>query len=177
MSRQPLPIGNWGRISTKVIKTSTNGKPNRARTSQSAELGAMHKITHVLDLWEKRFEGLVADGKRSPTSLDTYRRVIKNHVRPALGELRISEATTPRVDAVLTKIKHTAGASTAKPPTRQTPRDSRLPPRSQPRHAHHPDRMPSPHSQARHLALAVRTSPAAPPISVVMELDIRLRSV
>ncbi|MER7243229.1 site-specific integrase [Kribbella sp. NPDC000426] len=74
----------------------------------------MHKINHLLDLWEKRFEGLIADGKRSPTSLDTYRRNLKNHVRPAIGELRIGEATTPRLDTVLTKIKTTAGAPTAK---------------------------------------------------------------
>ncbi|WP_166658782.1 hypothetical protein [Kribbella sp. VKM Ac-2571] len=45
----------------------------------------MHKINHLLDQWEKRFEGLVADGRRSPTSLETYRRALKNDVRPALG--------------------------------------------------------------------------------------------
>jgi len=56
----------------------------------------------------------VADGTRSPTSLDTYRRALKNHIRPALGELHISEATTPRLDTVLTKIKDQAGAPTAK---------------------------------------------------------------
>ncbi len=35
----------------------------------------MHKINYLLDLWEKRFEGLIADGKRSPTSLDTWRNI------------------------------------------------------------------------------------------------------
>ncbi|WP_328522632.1 helix-turn-helix domain-containing protein [Kribbella sp. NBC_00359] len=152
MSRPPLPIGTWGSISTKVIKTDKNGKPvkhqsqtkfrdhdgrvrqvsavgtsktgaenalkkklqDRARTNQSGELTAMHKINHLLDLWEKRFEGLVSDGTRSPTSLDTYRRALKNHIRPAIGELRIGEATTPRLDTVLSKIKNTAGAPTAK---------------------------------------------------------------
>ena len=74
----------------------------------------MHKINHLLDLWEQRFEGMIADGKRSPTSLDTYRRSLKNHIRPAIGELRIGEATTPRIDTVLTKIKTNAGAPTAK---------------------------------------------------------------
>ena len=74
----------------------------------------MHKITHLLDLWEKRFKERVADGKYSPTSLDTYRRAIKNHVRPALGEVRIGEASTPRIDTVITQIKTRAGAPTAK---------------------------------------------------------------
>ncbi|MDX2969002.1 tyrosine-type recombinase/integrase [Kribbella solani] len=152
MSRAPLPIGTWGSISTRVVKTDAKGKAvkhlskanfrdhdghvrdvtafgntktaaerrllqklqDRARTNQSGELTAMHKINHLLDLWEKRFEGLIADGKRSPTSLVTYRRVLKNHIRPALGELRIGEATTPRIDTVLAKIKKNAGAPTAK---------------------------------------------------------------
>ena len=87
---------------------------NRAQTNHSGELTEMHKIDQLLDLWEKRFEGLVADGRRSSTSLDTYRRALKNHVRPAIGELHIGEATTPRLDTVLANIKHHAGAPTAR---------------------------------------------------------------
>jgi integrase len=74
----------------------------------------MHKINHLLDLWEEKFKGQIADGTRSPTSLDTYRRAIKNHVRPALGELRIGEVNTPRVDTVISQIKKNAGPPTAK---------------------------------------------------------------
>jgi integrase len=87
---------------------------DRAKTGQSSELTAMHKINQLLDLWEEKFKEQVTDGTRSPTSLDTYRRAIKNHVRPALGELRIGEANTPRVDSVISKIKKNAGAPTAK---------------------------------------------------------------
>ena len=72
---------------------------NRAKTNHSGDLNTNHKVNHLLDLWEKRFEGLVADGTRSPTSLATYRRALKNHVRPAIGELHIGEpppsASTP----------------------------------------------------------------------------------
>lgn len=84
MSRPPLPIGTWGSISTKVLKTDKNGKPvkhqsqakfrdhdghvrqvsavgttktaaernllkklqDRAKTNQSGQLTAMHKISH-----------------------------------------------------------------------------------------------------------------------------------
>jgi hypothetical protein len=101
MSRPPLPIGTWGSISTKVIKTDKNSKAvkhqsqtkfrdhdghvrqvsavgtsntgaenalkkklqDRAKTNRSGELTAMHKISHLLDLWEKRFEGLVTSGR------------------------------------------------------------------------------------------------------------------
>jgi len=94
---------------------------NRAKTNHTGELTAMHKINHLLNLWERRFEGLVADGTRSPTSLDTYRRALKNHIRPALGELHISEATTPRLDTVLTKIKDQAGAPPPRPAAPSSP--------------------------------------------------------
>ncbi|MFD3400092.1 tyrosine-type recombinase/integrase [Kribbella sp. NPDC058693] len=152
MPRPPLPIGTWGEISTRPLKTTKNSKPtkhqahakfrdhdgkvravtatgttktaaraalllklqNRAKTNHSAELTAAHKVNHLLDLWEKRFEGLVADGTRSPTSLATYRRALRNHVRPAIGELHIGEATTQRLDAALTGIKEHAGAPTAR---------------------------------------------------------------
>ncbi|MDX2973530.1 hypothetical protein [Kribbella solani] len=99
------PVTAVGRSKTGAETNLKKKLQDRARTNQSGALSAMHKINHLLDLWEKRFEGLIADGKRSPTSLDTYRRVLKNHIRPALGELRIGEATTPRIDAVLAKIK------------------------------------------------------------------------
>ncbi|WP_051084963.1 tyrosine-type recombinase/integrase [Kribbella catacumbae] len=87
---------------------------DRARTGQSGDLTAMHKINHLLDLWVEKFKEQVADGTRSPTSLDTYQRAIKNHVRPALGELRIGEANTPRIDTVICRIKKNAGPPTAK---------------------------------------------------------------
>ncbi|WP_165553620.1 tyrosine-type recombinase/integrase [Kribbella capetownensis] len=103
-----------GRSKTGAETALKQKLQDRTRTNQSGALSAMHKISHLLDLWEKRFEGMVADGKRSPTSLDTYRRALKNHIRPAFGELRIGEATSPRIDTVLSKIKDTSGAPTAK---------------------------------------------------------------
>lgn len=87
---------------------------DRARTGGTGELTAMHKVGQLIDLWEKKFKKLVEIGKRSPTSYDTYERVIRNHIRPAIAELRIGEATTQRLDKVITKITEKAGASTAK---------------------------------------------------------------
>lgn len=96
-------VSKYGKTRTAAERALQQKLHDRAKTNQSGELSAMHKINHLLDLWEKRFEGLVADGTRSPTSLDTYRRAIKNHIRPALGELRIGEATTSRIDTVLAR--------------------------------------------------------------------------
>ncbi len=57
---------------------------------------------------------MVADGRRSPGTVDTYRRQLKNHVLPAMGEVRLGEATTPLVDKVIASIKKKVSASTAK---------------------------------------------------------------
>ena len=87
---------------------------DRAKTGHGSELTAMHKISHLLDLWVEKFKEQIADGSRSPTSLETYLRAVRNHVRPALGELRIGEVNTPRVDTVISKIKKNTGPPTAK---------------------------------------------------------------
>jgi len=57
---------------------------------------------------------MVNDGKRSPGTLDTYRRQLANHVLPTLGEIRLVEATTPLIDRVIAKIKRDVSPSTAK---------------------------------------------------------------
>ncbi|GAB3838418.1 tyrosine-type recombinase/integrase [Kribbella italica] len=86
----------------------------RSAASQAGELTAMDKVSKAMDLWDQKFAALVAEGHRSPTSLDTYRRAINNHLRPAVGELHLGEATTPRIDRVITDIKTKAGAPTAR---------------------------------------------------------------
>jgi integrase len=108
------PVSAYGKTKTAAERALLNKLQDRAKTNQSGELTAMHKISHLIDLWENKFEERIADGKRSPTSLETYRRAIKNHIRPAFAELRIGEATTQRIDTAITKIKNRTGAPTAK---------------------------------------------------------------
>ena len=111
---QVRDVTAYGKTATAAERALLKRLQDRAKTGQSGELTAMHKITHLLELWEAKFEEQIADGKRSPTSLDTYRRAFKNYVRPALGEIRIGEANTPRIDKVISTIKKTAGAPTAR---------------------------------------------------------------
>src|SRR3954453_14053430 len=87
---------------------------DRAKITQYGELSPTDKINDLIDLWIEKLEERIEDGRRSPTTLTTYRTAIKNHVRPALGELLIGEATTPRIDRVIGTIKRSAGRSTAK---------------------------------------------------------------
>ncbi len=103
-----------GRTKTAAEQALLAKLKDRARTGGTGELTAMHKVGQLIDLWEKKFKKLVEIGKRSPTSYDTYERVIRNHIRPAIGELRIGEATTQRLDKVISTISDRSGTSTAK---------------------------------------------------------------
>jgi integrase len=74
----------------------------------------MHRFSEAADLWVARFGELVADGRRSAGSLETYTRQLHNHVLPALGEVRLGEATTPLLDKVIATVKSESGAATAR---------------------------------------------------------------
>ena len=108
------PVSAYGKNKTAARQSLLKKLQDRTKTGPGGDLTAIHKINHLLDLWVTKFKEQIADGTRSPTSLDTYLRAIKNHVRPALGELRIGEVNTPRVDTVISKIKKNTGPPTAK---------------------------------------------------------------
>ena len=69
----------FGRTKTGAERALQAKLQDRAKANQSGELTAMHKINHLLDLCEKRFEGLVADAKRSP---DIARHLPARHQEP-----------------------------------------------------------------------------------------------
>jgi integrase len=74
----------------------------------------MSRFSDAAELWLSKVDEMVQDGRRSPGTIDTYRRQLKNHVLPAMGEVRLGEATTPMVDRVIASIKKKVSASTAK---------------------------------------------------------------
>jgi integrase len=63
------------------------------------------KLVKVAELWFAEMRALVEAGRRSPGTLDTYGYIYGNHVKAALGELRMREITTPVVDRALSAIK------------------------------------------------------------------------
>lgn len=138
MARPPLVLGTWGNISTtgKAGNWSASARfrdfdgvtrqVRRAGTSRQkakdalvehlrdrvrlhgADLNAEARVSILADRW---YDTLL--GKRATGTLDVYRRTIKNHVRPALGELRIREVTVPVVDRHLVAVEENVGKATA----------------------------------------------------------------
>lgn len=64
--------------------------------------------------WLESVADLVSSGRRSPRTLALYRTVLRLHVDPWLGELRISELTTARIDAFLRERQQVDGHAVAK---------------------------------------------------------------
>lgn len=86
----------------------------RSAVSRQGELTEMHRFSAASEVWMKKLRAFVDDDKRSPGTVDTYERQLRNHVLPAVGELRLGEVTTPLVDKFIGRVKADVGAPTAK---------------------------------------------------------------
>lgn len=102
-------------------KSATSAAPNlrqklqhRTGVGRHGGLTAMTRFETASKLWMSKMDGLGADGRRSPGTVDTYSRQLKNHVIPAMGEVRLGECTTPLVDKVVGVIKADVSAATAR---------------------------------------------------------------
>lgn len=60
------PVSAYGKTKTAAERALLTKLQDRAKTNHSGELTAMHKINHLLDLWEKRVPPCTATS--SPTS-------------------------------------------------------------------------------------------------------------
>lgn len=73
------------------------------------------RMTHVMDLWLTSFEEKVALGKRAHKSLYDYRGVIKDHLRPRMGELTCREAENAGLcNEVLKDVRRVSAANLAR---------------------------------------------------------------
>lgn len=140
MGRPPLPVGAHGKIrfydlTTGGVRAMTkvrdadgvtrpverSGKSRAAaeralkshlRTRQAPTGGEITADTRV----EKLVERFLAETKRrrKGTTYDTYEMHARNHVVPALGQLRVREVTVARVDVFLRSCEARLSANTTR---------------------------------------------------------------
>src|SRR4051812_45592761 len=103
-----------GKTATAATQNLRRRLQSRTTAGRYGELTAMTRFSAAADLWMQKVDALVAERRRSPGTVDTYRRQLKNHVLPATGAIRLGEVTTPLVDKVVSKIKTEVSAATAK---------------------------------------------------------------
>lgn len=140
--RPTLPVGSYGEISTQrfgegyrarcrfrdvdgVTRRVSATGPTRsaaernlriALTSRATgdELTGDSRFATVASLWFEQVSAATQDGERSPSTLRAYRSVLDGHVLPALGQLKLREVSTPRVDRFLLTVRDRSGTGMAK---------------------------------------------------------------
>ena len=115
-------VKRHGRTKAAAERSLRAALAERQAPAKESEVTASTTFGKVCELWLAEVERAVDAGTRSPGTLDTYRSIFRRHVRPALGELRVREVTTPVVDRALMKIaeRSVSGARTSKIVVSQT---------------------------------------------------------
>jgi integrase len=84
------------------------------RSTREGEFTPRSPLSDGLRAWLELFESQVERGTRSPSTLDLYRHAIDRHVLPGVGQLRLGEVTTARLDRFVQAILADKGVPTAK---------------------------------------------------------------
>lgn len=87
---------------------------NELRNPTGGDITAKTKFDTVADMWFSWQERRVLAGERATGTLDNYRSILKNHVRPALGELRLHEVTVSRLDKLFQTVQSKTSPSHAR---------------------------------------------------------------
>ncbi|MEQ3550922.1 site-specific integrase [Pseudonocardia nematodicida] len=102
VSRQ---VKRRGKSKAAAVRALRAALVDRHTPVKESEVVPDTRVGKVADMWLAEVEEAVESGRRSPGTLDIYRSIYRRHVKPALGEMRIREITTPVVDRALSVIK------------------------------------------------------------------------
>ncbi|WP_445258197.1 tyrosine-type recombinase/integrase [Nocardioides aurantiacus] len=129
MARPPLPIGTFGTITTKEVRPGVYRARTRFRdfdgvtreikgTGRSAAaavrelkvkiadrsapsgdlIGPDMRISQVADIWLSLYR---AEQRSEATTANEYQRIIENVISPAIGNIRLREATAGRLERLI----------------------------------------------------------------------------
>ncbi|MET0494354.1 MAG: tyrosine-type recombinase/integrase [Actinoplanes sp.] len=132
MARPPLPVGTWGTIRTEKLGPNRHCARARYRdydgktrdveatgpTGPAATRALQAKLrdrvapnddeitreTHISTLAELWLEEITAEERVTPQTIDRYKGSVRTAILPAVGDLRIREASVGRLDKFLRRI-------------------------------------------------------------------------
>nr|WP_112275207.1 site-specific integrase [Lentzea terrae] len=111
--RKTRPVERWAKTKTAAERSLKKALAERKGPSGNS-LTRDSRFKEALAQWFTKFQALADAGKRSPSSVDTYRSIMDRHVLPGLGELRIHEMSVARIDAFLSALWRSISVDTAK---------------------------------------------------------------
>lgn len=108
------PVERMGPTPAAAERNLKKELRDRLTPTDKAGLTPDSKFKEAAELWLKEFEGLVDEGVRSPTSLDTYRGRLNTFVLRSMGELRLREVTVFRVEQVCQSVRKNTSVDSAR---------------------------------------------------------------
>lgn len=87
---------------------------DRGRLTAAGEITGDTTVTALGTLWLAEVDRAVAQGKRSPTTVQQYRYRFDRHVKKGLGQLRVRELTVSRLDRLVVQVQDRYGTAAAK---------------------------------------------------------------
>ena len=107
-------ISRTGATVTKAERALKKAISEEMRTPSGGEITARSRFKDVAALWMGWQQRRVDSGDRATGTFDNYRSMLDNHVLPALGELRLSEVTVPRLDKFFPALQDKSSAAHAR---------------------------------------------------------------
>ncbi|MFC7342105.1 tyrosine-type recombinase/integrase [Saccharopolyspora griseoalba] len=107
-------VERTGPSAAKATRKLKRELADRLAPVQNSGLSADSRFREAAALWIEEFERSVEEGVRSPTSLDTYRGRLDSYVLPPLGELRLREVTTFRVEQTCQSVRRNLSVDSAR---------------------------------------------------------------
>ncbi len=107
--RQATKEGTSKAAARQALLAAIEERPGFSGSTISAET----TIAETAAAWLTEVERHVAEGRRAPNTVRVYHSAYSQHVAPAVGALRLREATVPRLDAFVVGMRaHHGGGIT-----------------------------------------------------------------
>jgi integrase len=107
-------IERVGKTKAKAERELKQAIHQELQTPSGGDITAKTRFRDVAETWLAWQERRVAAGERAPGTVDNYRSMLKNHVLPAFGELRLSEVNVPRLDKFFPAVQAKSSAAHAR---------------------------------------------------------------
>ncbi len=107
-------VERHGKTKTAAKDRLREALRDRARRAGHGEISADTRVSDLGERWLQLVARHVADGRKAPSTLDKYQYHYDQSVKPALGNLKIRECSTGRVDGLVQDVADNRGKGAAK---------------------------------------------------------------